>query len=196
MIPRLVIGAVAACGLALAAGCGGSEEPAASGQPAGQQAPTGSAEAGSEASAWADQVCTAIQAQASKMTTLPALNSNQPQEVRQAMLTYLDTLSGAFADLSSRIEAVGPPPVTGGGELVEETIGTLRETKQTLDNARSKAEGASPGDPAAFQSTMTEVGKKIQELQGMDDPTKNLKQNPVLQSAFAEAPACKRLEGE
>ncbi|GAB3501868.1 hypothetical protein [Amycolatopsis cihanbeyliensis] len=195
MIPRLVIGAVAACGLALAAGCG-SDEPAASGEPAGQQTKTGSAEAGSESTAWADQVCTAIQAQASKMTTLPPLESDQPQDVRQAMLTYLDTLSGAFDDLSTRIEAAGPPPVTDGGALVEQTIGTLEETKQTLDTARAKADGATISDPAAFQSTMTEVGAKIQELQGMDDPTKNLKQNPVLKTAFAEAPACKRLEGE
>ncbi|SFB64806.1 hypothetical protein SAMN05216266_1484 [Amycolatopsis marina] len=187
---RVLICAVAAGALTLTSAACGPE----TSTPAPQQPSTALA-ADPEAVVWADQVCQAIQGQAGKLSTLPALDSAEPRRLKQGMITYLDTLSEAFGDLVARIEATGPPPVANGEALLSRTTTTLRDTKESIETARGTANEASTEDPAAFQATMTAVGEDMGELHRMEDPTGDLKADPALGKAFAEAATCKQIEG-
>ncbi|WP_158893019.1 hypothetical protein [Amycolatopsis anabasis] len=186
ILTGVLVAAASACALT---GCGSDTPPA----PARPTAP--SAVASPESTAWADRVCQAVQAQAATLGSLPMLDSPDPRQVKQAMVSYLDGLSRAFASLVDGVEKAGPPPVTDGVRLVEKTTGILRNTKQAIDNAKPQAEGAPADQPARFQEVMGKISADLTNLRNMDDPMKDLKAADGLKAGFAESATCQRLDG-
>ncbi|GGS48308.1 hypothetical protein [Actinokineospora fastidiosa] len=202
MKPRLVAAAVSAVAVvAFAGGCSSDPEappqipaPGAAADATGQtQAPP--ADLSDPAVAWAEQVCTAVEQGGKKLSEFPAVDPNDPAKTKQAMLDYLQRISDTLGELSAGISAAGEPPVDDGAAAVDAALTRIDDLRGALSTAREKLSSVEASDPVAFQTALAEIGPELEGLNTTEGPTTDLKANPELKDAFAQAPACRRVEG-
>lgn len=184
MIRRLVTGAalVSALGLTVA-GCG-------SGNP-----PNTAPRADPAAIAWADKVCAGVATASGKLSNPPAVNSPDPRVARDAMVTFLTSVSAALDDMAGGIRNAGLPPVPGGQATVDKATDTLTQTKNEVDATQVKMKQASVTDQATLQKAIGDADSTMKQLSDPEGPIKDLKANPGLTLAFSQSATCQRVYG-
>ncbi|MGW5055351.1 hypothetical protein [Actinokineospora sp. NPDC004072] len=199
MKPRLVAAAVSAAAvLAVAGACGSDPEappqlPAPGQGTTAEQAPP--ADLSDPAVAWAEKVCTAVEDGGKALSQFPAVDPSDPAKTKQAMLDYLQAISDTLAELGAGISAAGEPPVDGGAAAVDAALKRVEDLRAGLSGARAELAAVETGDPAAFQAALAALGPRLEGLNTTEGPTTDLKANPALKDAFAQAPACRRVDG-
>lgn len=181
---RTMVVLLSSLGLAVAA-CG-SKAPAP--QDTGQHADPA-------AIAWADKVCTGVQAGSAKLGNPPSLQSGDVTKTADAIVKFLGSISSALDDMASGIKAAGPAPVPNAQAAVDKAAGTLGETKTMLDQTKSKMEQAKVGDQKSLQKLVSDADASFAKLSEPGGPIKDLRANPELNLAFDESPTCRRVYG-
>lgn len=149
-----------------------------------------------QAISWAEKVCMSIQQGAVALTQPPVVDeASDPLTAKNSLVDYLGKLSQALDTVSAGIRNAGPPPVANGQAAVDRAMVTITETKTAVDGARTKLAQLSTTDPIGLQQALTDAGAGMDKLSNVEGPAKDLKANPDLSQAFAQAPTCKQLEG-
>ncbi len=143
--------------------------------------------------AWMDQVCGVLL----PLTEAPTAPSLDPSTAtpEQAFAQLRDSLTKAAEGMGTAIdglEAVGPSPITGGDELVQQMSTTLGTAKTALDSAAEKLQDVDPDDPESLYTALADLGS-IEGLEGLEDPGKAFTTNPELEAAAKQAPKCQQL---
>lgn len=144
---------------------------------------------------WAEQVCQAVDSGADTLTQLPALNPAEPATTRDALVTYLGSMSEALSAVGDTITSEGTPPVTGGDKAVENAMTTISSEKSALEEAKTTLADATITDEKSFQQAISQVRSVFDELGNAEGPMKDLKANPELNKAISQATTCQELAG-
>jgi hypothetical protein len=142
--------------------------------------------------AWMDQVCGVML----PLTVAPAGAEFDPGQTPEETLNQLrETVTKGAAAMETAIDglgAVGPSPITGGDEFVQQMSTTLGTAKTAFDGVAQKLEDVDPNDPAGFATAFSDLAT-TEGLEGLEDPGKALKTNPELEAAAEQAPKCQQL---
>ncbi|MBB4688717.1 hypothetical protein [Amycolatopsis jiangsuensis] len=144
---------------------------------------------------WADQVCTGVAAGSAKLGAPPALNGSAPAPAKDAMVGFLDRLGSALEGMDHSIREAGAPPVPDGQSTVDKALGTLRDTRGKLAQARTQLAQAKVTDQAGLRQAVSQADRTMSGLSDPDGPIKDLKTSPELRLAFEESPVCRQAYG-
>lgn len=146
---------------------------------------------GSDATAWANDVCGKIKPSVQKLTTPPELAQGDPAKTKEALSTFVTDASSATDSIVTAMKDAGDPPVDGGAEAVEKMSDAMATVKAALGRAKQEIDKADPSDPAAFQAAFTKAGKEMAALGKLTNPISDLKAGEEMNAAFREAENCK-----
>lgn len=174
---------VAATALVVAvAGCGSGGDTTA---PTSSQSPSDAA-----AVAYMDKVCTAAASFASVPKTPPQLDANDPAKLKADMGAYMGQMADAFSQTATRLRDVGPSPVAGGDQQVEQMAATFTDIAKNFTDAKAAIEAADAGDPVGG---LQAAGEAITRLDDFVAPLKQLEASPELSAAAEKAESCQDL---
>jgi len=170
----VVFGVLAA---SLAAGCGGDD---------------GGGD--SSATAWADDVCSAITTWTDSITS--ATDSLKGGNLNEdALSSAADDVSSATSDFVDDVRGLGPPD-TEGGEQAKKSLDQLAddadENLSTVQNAVDDVSGAS-GIVAAITTISTAISTMSQQFSSTFPELEQLDPGGELETAFNEADSCDQL---
>ncbi len=174
---------VSAAALVVAvAGCGSGDDTTA---PTSSTAPSDAA-----AVAYMDKVCTAAAAFASVPKTPPQLDANDPAKLKADMGAYMGQMADAFSQTAAKLRDVGPSPVAGGDQQVEQMAATFTDIAKNFTDAKAAIEAADANDPVGG---LQAAGEAITRLDDFVAPLKQLEASPELSAAAEKAEACQDL---
>ncbi|WP_367133218.1 hypothetical protein [Saccharothrix sp. HUAS TT1] len=172
---------VAALAVAVA-GCGSGDDGA---------APTSSAEPSDAAAVeYMDKVCTAAASFATVPKTPPQLDANDPAKLKADMGAYMGQMADAFTQTATGLRGVGPSPVAGGDEQVEQMAVTFTGIAKNFSDAKAAIEAADANDPVGG---LQAAGEAITRLDDFVAPLKQLEASPELSEAAEKAESCQGL---
>ncbi|MEV8438908.1 hypothetical protein AB0425_16155 [Actinosynnema sp. NPDC051121] len=175
---------VAAAALVVAvAGCGSGGD---------SSAPTSTSATPSDdaAVAYMDKVCTAASSFTTVQKTPPQLDANDPAKLKADMGAYMGQMADAFAQTAAKLRDVGPSPVAGGDQQVEQMAVTFTGIAKNFSDAKAAIEAADANDPVGG---LQAAGEAIKRLDDFVAPLKQLEASPELSAAAEKAPACQDL---
>lgn len=169
--------------VAAVAGCGSGDD---------STAPTSSSAAPSDAAAVAymDKVCTAAASFATVPKTPPQLDANDPAKLKADMGAYMGQMADAFTQTATKLRDVGPSPVAGGDQQVEQMAATFTDIAKNFSDAKAAIEAADANDPVGG---LQAAGEAITRLDDFVAPLKQLEASPELSAAAEKAAACQDL---
>lgn len=153
----------------------------------------GGGSGGGDPVAWADSVCTSLQDDIEAITTQPEIDQSNPQAAKDSLVEFLGKIETSLDGMASAVQDAGAPPVDNGEAAVDQFVDQVGTAKEAVTGAKTKVEGASVEDPAAFQTAVMSAVEDLQKLSDLD-PTGDFSENPELDKAFKEAAACKEIE--
>ncbi|MFD0199757.1 MULTISPECIES: hypothetical protein [Saccharothrix] len=180
LIPLLASAAV----VVAVAGCGSGDESTA---PTSATSATPSDEA---AVAYMDKVCTATASFASVTRTPPQIDPNDPAKGKADMAVYMGQMAEAYNQPATKLREVGPSPVAGGDQQVEQMAATFAGIAKNFTDAKAAIEAADANDPVGG---LQAAGEAITRLDELVAPLKQLESVPELAAASQKAPACQSL---
>ncbi|MFE2750393.1 hypothetical protein ACFXGA_00145 [Actinosynnema sp. NPDC059335] len=165
------------------AGCGSGGEPT---------APTSSSASPDDTAvvAYMDKVCTAAASFASAPKTPPQLDANDPAKLKADMGAYMGQMADAFGQTATKLRAVGPSPVAGGDQQVEQMAATFTDIAKNFTDAKTAIEAADANDPVGG---LQAAGEAIARLDDFVAPLKQLEASPELSAAAEKAASCQDL---
>jgi hypothetical protein len=115
-----------------------------------------------------------------------------PEEAFEQLRGYLGEASEGMGTAIDGLQAVGPSPVEGGDEFVQQMTENLGKAKTALESTAQQLEGIDPNDP---DSLLTALGGLTppEGLEDLEDPGAALKASPELEAAAEQAPKCQQL---
>ncbi|GAB3000392.1 hypothetical protein [Saccharothrix stipae] len=164
------------------AGCGSGGDTTA---PTSSTSPSDAA-----AVAYMDKVCTAAASFATVQKTPPQLDANDPAKLKADMGAYMGQMADAFSQTAARLRDVGPSPVAGGDQQVEQMAATFTDIAKNFTDAKAAIEAADANDPVGG---LQAAGEAITRLDDFVAPLKQLEASPELSSAAEKAGACQDL---
>lgn len=165
------------------AGCGSGGEPT---------APTSTSATSDDTAvvAYMDKVCTAAASFASVPKTPPQLDANDPAKLKADMGAYMGQMADAFSQTATKLRSVGPSPVAGGDQQVEQMAATFTDIAKNFTDAKAAIEAADANDPVGG---LQAAGEAITRLDDFVAPLKQLEASPELSAAAEKAASCQDL---
>ena len=155
---------------------------------------------GDNAQAYASSVCTAFSTWVQDITQrnqelTQSLNpQSTPQEGKEQLQVFLDSVIQDTDKLISSVDAAGVPDAEGGQQAASQIKTATRTAKTSFENAREQVAQLPTDDPQAFQAGAQQVGSQIgSSLSGLGQELRNRSQSEEIRKAFEESPACSRL---
>lgn len=154
---------------------------------------------GNEAEAYASSVCKAfstwvqdISGRNQQLTSSLSAQST-PQEGKEQLQIFLDSVIQDTDKLLGSIDAAGVPDVDGGDRAAAAIKSAATRAKTSFETARDEVTQL-PTDPAGFRAGAQKIGGEIgSSLSGLGQELRNRSQSEEIQKAFQESPACARL---
>ena len=175
------------CVLAVAvalAGCGGDDDEP---QAQGDDQPT--------AQAWADDVCSRIEAWEQELRDIVAADEegSGTEELRQK----LDRAATATDDLLTDLQEIGPPDTESGAEAKDEVDALAESTRERVDRVRTEAENAEGASDAlrVGASILTELDAAQHEVRETFDSVQDLDPSGELREGIEGSESCGELRG-
>ena len=88
---------------------------------------------------------------------------------------------------------MGPAPVPAGDTIVGRVKQTLTTVRTAFDRAKTATDELDPTDLVELATKLPQAVAPLKDLQKLEDPTADLKTDPVLEAAAATAPNCQTL---
>lgn len=186
---RLLVLCVAVAALFASAACSKTV----SGSPAVVGA-AGSSSGGTTATndpvAWANQLCGAFTSAGADLgSESNAPNPSDPKALGASLRKAADGLQA----LITKLDQLGPAPVSGGDAVVSRLKDALTKFQTGLASAATKLESVNANDPAALAAVLPEILTAVQSLSEVQDPLSTLDSNAELRAAVQKAPNCQQL---
>ena len=180
--------AVAAMLVIAAAGCGGNGG--------------GGSSDGKSADTWASEVCGALTSwvdglQASSQSLGRDLrNTKDLKAVKAKFVTFLQDAESRTAQMTAKIEEIGPPDVDDGEKIQRELGDAFEKARGSFARATESAKNLSTKDLQSFSTGVSELSADVQrELGAAGDHFNGIDEkygDEDLNEAVADQPACKR----
>lgn len=181
---------VAVCAVSLAvAGCAGGPAPAPqAAKPAPAQPPVGPV-------AWSNRLCGLIGGFMAAQLSGPQVDKSTPEKFKASSIAQIDSAAQTAAATQEGLRAMGPAPVAGGEHLTGSFVAGFGKVQDVLHAARARAEAVNPADQQAFTAGMTGVQEELRKGEGLNFSQEfaEFEQQPELNAASGQAPACKAL---
>ncbi|MDV6011448.1 hypothetical protein [Haloechinothrix sp. LS1_15] len=187
MLRRRELVAVAVVAGMLAAACNSDASGDSERDPGGGSAPDDAAVA------WAGKVCESLWEGGEALGEAPAPDSADPLAARDAVLDFLGNVHESLTGLEGTLEDLGEPPVRGGPEVYGEAMATLEDTQSAVARSIDELDAAEIVDGESFEAAMERAGETFAELDTLDGPAGEFRQNDDLRAAMDEAPECRSL---
>jgi hypothetical protein len=188
------LAALAFAALLLAACSSSSSTSTASTAPS-TSASTSSSVAATDATAYADGVCTSISDWQQSLTDggqqfqdAVSGGTPTPQDVKDALESYLSSAVEDTQTMIDEIEALGPPP--GAEETRTAIVSALTDVQTLFEGVRSSVQSLDTTNPASMATAMTDLVPQLQ--QGAQDVSDSLAAIPEgeLKTAIENNPSC------
>lgn len=143
---------------------------------------------------WMDRVCGSLLPFQQTLKTAPPSTSDDPTATAAAMSAFLGRSEAAIDKSLADLDAAGPSPVAGGDAAIAELKSALTTVRSSLDRTKTALDKIDPTNAFEVASTLPTVFALLAELVKIQDSTTDLRKNPTLQAAAAQAPNCQSLK--
>jgi hypothetical protein len=158
-----VLASLAAAVLFAAAACGGGGDGDEADEAAGGE--TSEASEAVPASQWLGDFCTALGTWQGELTEgVPDTASvTDVETAKESLVSYLENAAAATQTLVDDIQAAGVPEVENGEAIATEMRNEIAAVGESFSAAKADVEGLSTDDPAAFATSLSELGTTLTE---------------------------------
>jgi hypothetical protein len=143
---------------------------------------------------WMDRVCGSLLPFQQTLKTAPPHTGDDPTATATSISAFLDRNETAIDRSLADLDAAGPSPVTGGDAAIAELKSALTTIRRSFDRTKTALDKIDPTDAVEVASTLPTVFVSLAELVKIQDSTSDLRKNPALQAAAAQAPNCRSLK--
>ena len=143
---------------------------------------------------WMDRVCGSLLPFRQTLKTAPPATADDPTATAAAMSAFLGRSEAAVDKSLADLDAAGPSPVAGGDAAIAELKSALTTIRRSLDRTKTALDKIDPTNAFEVASTLPTVFVSLAELVKIQDSTTDLRKNPTLQAAAAQAPNCQSLK--
>ena len=143
---------------------------------------------------WMDRVCGSLLPFRQTLKTAPPATADDPTTTAAAMSAFLGRSEAAVDKSLADLDAAGPSPVAGGDAAIAELKSALTTIRRSLDRTKTALDKIDPTNAFEVASTLPTVFVSLAELVKIQDSTTDLRKNPTLQAAAAQAPNCQSLK--
>ncbi len=215
--PRFALAAVLVLGMVGVAACSSDDSGSSSGTTAASEssgsaassdAPASSGEIpadGVEVEAWAGSVCGAVGTWLDGINAKGDQLSTDVQGVteltagRDLLVQFMEDAVSLTDAMLSSVQSAGAPAVENGEQLSADLVAALNPVKTTFESALEQAKTLPTDDPEAFGTAADQLGQEITNSQSgfaaSFDALQQKYDDPALNQAFADVPACSALRG-
>jgi hypothetical protein len=143
---------------------------------------------------WMDRVCGSLLPFQQTLKTAPPSTDDDPTATAASMSAFLGRSEAAIDKSLADLDAAGPSPVVGGDAAIAELKSALTTIRTSFDRTKTALDKIDPTNAFEVASTLPTVFVSLAELVKIQDSTTDLRKNPTLQAAAAQAPNCQSLK--
>jgi hypothetical protein len=143
---------------------------------------------------WMNRVCGSLLPFQQTLKTAPPNTDDNPTATVTSMSAFLGRSETAIDESLADLDAAGPSPVAGGDAAIAELKSALRTIRRSFDRTKTALDKIDPTNAFEVASTLPTVFVALAELVKIQDSTTDLRKNPTLQAAAAQAPNCQTLK--
>ena len=148
----------------------------------------------SDPQAWMNNVCGSLLPFKDSVAATPKLDQNDPSAAAKSLSDFLGKTETAIDQALTGLNAVGPAPVPEGDAAVSKIKSALTTVRTSFDKAKTALDGIDPNNVTEVAATLPTVFASLEDISKIEDPTTDLRANPTLKAAYAQAPNCKTLQ--
>ena len=192
LVKRPLLTALAAAALILA-GCSTSV----TGSPVGAAsngADTTALQATSDPVVWMNRVCGSLLPFQQTLKSVPQHTDHDATATARSISAFLDRSETAIDQSMADLDAAGPSPIAGGDAAIAGLKSALTTIRTSFDRTKTALDHIDPTNAVEVASTLPTVLVSLAELVKIQDSTTDLRKNPALQAAAAQAPNCRSLK--
>ena len=144
---------------------------------------------------WMNRVCGSLLPFQQTLATAPPNNNNDdPTATAAAISAFLGRSETAIDKSLADLDAAGPSPVAGGDAAIAKLKSALTTVRTSFDRTKRALDAIDPTNAVEVASTLPTVFVSLAELVKIQNSTADLRKNPALQTAAAQAPNCQILK--
>jgi hypothetical protein len=121
--------------------------------------------------------------------------SDDPEAIQDLTVEFLD---GAVQDTETLIEdvsALSAPDVENGQAIHDGVLSAFTQARDLFVDARDQVAGLDTSDPTAFTQALTDLATTLSEAGNEIAASVQGLENPELDAAFSDTPACATVSG-
>ena len=142
---------------------------------------------------WMDRVCGSLLPFQQTLKTAPQKTGDDPTATAASISAFLGRSETALDTTLTDLDAAGPSPVAGGDAAIAEVESALTTIRKSFTRMKTALDNIDPTNAIEVASVLPTVFVSLAELVKIQDSTTDLRKNPTLQAAAAQAPNCQSL---
>ena len=142
---------------------------------------------------WMDRVCGSLLPLQQTLKTVPQNTGDNATATAASISAFLGRSATALATTLTDLDAAGPSPVAGGDAAVGKLESALTTVRASIVHMKTALDNIDPTNAFEVASTLPTVFVSLADLVKIQDSTTDLRNNPALQAAAAQAPNCQSL---
>jgi hypothetical protein len=143
---------------------------------------------------WMNRVCGSLLPLQQTLKTAPSSTDNDPTATATSISAFLGRSETAIDESLAALDAAGPSPVAEGDAALAELKSALRTIRTSFHRTKTALDKVDPTNAVEVASTLPTVFVSLAELVKIQSSTDDLRNNPALQAAAAQAPNCQSLK--
>ena len=157
---------------------------------------TGSASdaATSDPVVWMNRVCGSLLPFQQTLKTAPPNTGGDPTATAKSISAFLGRNETAIDKALADLDAAGPSPIAGGDAAIAKVKSALTTIRASFTRTKAAVDNIDPNNAVEVASTLPTVFVSLAELVKIQGSTTDLRDNPALQAAAAQAPNCQSLK--
>jgi hypothetical protein len=142
---------------------------------------------------WMDRVCGSLLPLQQTLKTVPQNTGDNATATAASISAFLGRSATALTTTLTDLDAAGPSPVAGGDAAVGKLEAALTTVRTSIVRTKTALDNIDPTNAIEVASTLPTVFVSLADLVKIQDSTTDLRNNPGLQAAAAQAPNCQSL---
>jgi hypothetical protein len=142
---------------------------------------------------WMNRVCGSLLPFQQTLKTAPTSTNDNPIATAKSISAFLGRNETAIDKALADLDAAGPSPVAGGDAAVGKLEAALTTVRTSIVRTKTALDNIDPTNAFEVASTLPTVFVSLADLVKIQDSTTDLRNNPGLQAAAAQAPNCQSL---
>ena len=142
---------------------------------------------------WMDRVCGSLLPLQQTLKTVPQNTGDNATATAASISAFLGRSETALDTTLTDLDAAGPSPVAGGDAAVGKLESALTTVRTSIVRTKTALDNIDPTNAIEVASTLPTVFVSLADLVKIQDSTTDLRNNPGLQAAAAQAPNCQSL---